>query len=77
MVIPFGSKNTPTTFMKMMDDIFRTFTNSYVVVYLDDILIYKKTWEKQLQHIQHVLHTQWQHNLYANLEECSFGVDIV
>jgi hypothetical protein len=38
--------------MRLMDDILQPFTNLFVVVYLDDILIYKKTWEEQLQHIQ-------------------------
>jgi hypothetical protein len=44
-------------------------------VYLDDILIYSKTWAEHLQHIQQVLHTLWQHKLYANLEKLSFSMD--
>ena len=55
----------------------RPLTNYFVVVYLDDILIYNKTWVEHLQHIQQVLHTLRQHKLYANLEKCSFGMDRV
>jgi hypothetical protein len=77
LVMPFGLTNTPTTFMRMMDDILRPFTNTFVVVYLDEILIYNKTWAEHLQHIQQVLHTLRQHKLYANLEKYSFGMDRV
>ena len=58
-----------------MDDILWPLTNTFVVVYLDDILIYNKTWAKHLQHIQQVLHTLQQHKLYTNLEKCSIGMD--
>jgi hypothetical protein len=43
--------------MRMMDDILRPFTNTFVVVYLDEILIYNKTWVEHLDHIQKVVHT--------------------
>ena len=60
--------------MRMMDNLLRPFTNSFVVVYLDDILIFIRSWEEHLQHIQQVLNTLRQHQLYANLEKCSFGM---
>ena len=77
MVMPFGFRNSLATLMRMMDDILQNFTNSFVVVYMDDILIYNKTWAEHLQHIQQVLHTSRQHQWYANFEKWSFSMDKV
>ena len=57
-----------------MNDILRPFINSFVVVYLDDILFFSKSWDEHLQHVQQVLNTLRQHQLYAKLEKCSFGM---
>jgi hypothetical protein len=75
LVMSFGLTNSPATFMRMMTDILQPLTNNFVVVYLDDILIYNKTWAEHLQHIQQVLHTLRQHKLYTNLEKFSFDMD--
>jgi hypothetical protein len=48
-----------------------------VVVHLDEICIYNKTWAEHLQHIQQVFHTLRQHKLYANLEKFSFGIETI
>jgi hypothetical protein len=77
MVMPFGLENAPTNFKRLMDDVLRPFTKYFVVVYLDDILIFIKTWEEHMQHIQRVLSTLRHHNIYANLEKYTFGMNRV
>ena len=57
-----------------MDDILQPFTNSFVVVYLDDILIFSQSWEDHLHHIRQVLQTLRQHKQGANLEKCTFSM---
>ncbi len=72
LVMPFWLTNALATFMRLMDDILWPFTNSFVVVYLDDTLIFSKSWEENLQHIQWVLQALRQHKLCTNLEKCTF-----
>ena len=49
--MPFRLTSAPATFMRIMDDILWPFTKSFVVVYLDYILIFSQTWEENLHHI--------------------------
>jgi len=51
LVMPFGLTNAPTTFMRFIDDVLRPFTKRFLVIYLDDILIFSGTWEEHIQHI--------------------------
>jgi hypothetical protein len=76
LVMPFGLTNAPATFMTLMNDILRTYLDKFVVVYLDDILIYSKNEDEHVEHLEKVLATLKKHQLYAQPEKCEFGVKL-
>ena len=55
MVMPFGLCNAPTTFMRVMNDIFRPFIDEFFLVYLDDIIFFSRTWDEHVCHVNKVL----------------------
>ncbi len=71
-VVPFGLTNAPVVFQHLMNDIFRDYMDEFVVVYLDDILIFSKDQEIHDKHVQLVFATLRKHGLYAKLEKCEF-----
>jgi hypothetical protein len=75
MVIPFGLTNTPATFQRLINDIFRPLLGRIVVIYLDDILVFRKTWEEHLQHVRSVLQLLCTNHLQLQVKErkSSFG----
>lgn len=72
-VMGFGLTNAPATFQSMMNDILRPYLRKFVVVFLDDILIFSKTWEEHLDHVRTVLETLRRHQLYCKPVKCQFG----
>jgi hypothetical protein len=74
LVMPFGLTNALTTFCTLMNDIFREWLDDFVVVYIDDILVYSHSMEEHLEHLQKVFQRLRENKLYAKFEKCKFGV---
>ncbi|GBG60019.1 hypothetical protein CBR_g350 [Chara braunii] len=74
-VMPFGLTNAPATFQTAMNDIFRDIQDleEYVLVYLDDILVYSCTLEDHLRHLHDVLQCLRKHGFYAKVSKCHFA----
>ncbi len=73
LVMPFGLCNAPTTFMRLMNDVLCPFIDSFVIVYLDDILVYSATWEEHVAHLTQVLETLKKHQLLGNIKKGDFS----
>eukprot|EP00253_Pinus_taeda_P008664 PITA_08664 len=72
LVLPFGLTNAPATFMCLMNSIFHQYLDRFVLISIDDILIYSRTVEEHQEHLRMVLQTLREHQLYAKFSKCDF-----
>ncbi|XP_041430600.1 uncharacterized protein LOC121397614 [Xenopus laevis] len=77
LVMPFGLCNAPATFQHFVNDVFRDFLDVFVIIYLDDILVFSNSLEDHRVHMKKVLSRLRTHQLYAKLEKCIFEQDSV
>jgi hypothetical protein len=74
VVMPFGLTNAPPTFQRLMNRILEEFLRKFVLVYIDDINVYSKTWDEHLQHLRKVFQKIKESGLKLKREKCYFGM---
>jgi hypothetical protein len=72
VVVPFGLTDAPATFMCLMNNVLNKFLEKFVLVFIDDILIYSKNREEHEEHLRLVLQVLREHQLYAKFSKCDF-----
>ncbi|CAA0840348.1 Uncharacterized mitochondrial protein AtMg00860, partial [Striga hermonthica] len=77
VVMPFGLSNAPAVFMNLMNRIFHPYLDHFVIVFIDDILIYSKSQKEHEEHLRVVLETLRREKLYAKFSKCEFWLQRV
>jgi hypothetical protein len=72
LVMPFGLTNVPSTFMRLMNEFLREFIEKFVILYLDDILVFSKIVAKHLKHLATMMQRLQQEKLLINMNKSSF-----
>ena len=72
LVMPFGLTNASVAFIDLMNRVFQSYVDQFVVVFIDDILVYSKDAQEHEQHLKIVLQTLREKKLYAKLSKCDF-----
>jgi hypothetical protein len=71
-VMSFGLTNAPAYFMNLMNKVFMEYLDKFVVVFIDDILVFSKSEEEHKEHLRLVLEKLREHQLYAKFSKCEF-----
>ena len=70
--MPFGLTNSPVAFMDLMNRVFQPYLDRFVIVFIDDILVYSGSPEEHSKHLRIVLQALRERQLYAKLSKCQF-----
>ena len=77
LMMPFGLTNAPAVFMDLMNRVFHEYLDRFVIVFIDDILVYSKSQEEHEEHLRMVLQILRDKKLYAKLKKCEFWLNQV
>ncbi len=77
LVMPFGLTNAPAAFMDLMNRVFQLYLDQFVVVFIDDILVYSRNRNEHEEHLRVVLQILRERKLYAKFSKCEFWLDRV
>lgn len=77
VVMPFGLSNAPAAFMDLMNRVFKECLDKFMIVFIDDILIYLRDREEHVEHLRVALQTLKEHQLYAKFFECEFWLESI
>jgi len=72
VVVPFRLNNALATFMCLMNNVLRPYLDKFVIVFIDDILVYSKNEEEHVEHLATILRFLREHQLYSKLNKCTF-----
>lgn len=72
-VMPFGLKNAPATFQKMMTHVLAGYIGQFTMAYLDDVVVYSDDLDSHLKHLRLVFERLQVHGLHCGLKKCQFG----
>ncbi|GKB51525.1 putative reverse transcriptase domain-containing protein [Tanacetum coccineum] len=76
-VMPFGLTNAPAVFMDLMNRVCKSYLDQFVIVFIDDILIYSRNEEEHERHLKTILELRKEEKLYAKFSKCEFWIKTV